>query len=195
MQIGKIQTRFPVTYDISEGQLYVVNNGVQPINIEGGSSYLVKAEVTLTDAQIKALPTTPIQVADAPGADKFISLIHAVIILDNVNGGYGNIAGGTSTLVSFGVGELVALQTASSLYVESDMGDFEFPSSSPFPIMFSAPANIGTGLFAAAGPADSNSVNNKPLYILGANGVNGNFTGGNAANTLKVTVYYVIVDL
>lgn len=156
----------------------------------GGSGYLVKSDlVTLDNAQILALPTTPIQIVAAPGENKFISLVQGVIILDNVAGAYGNITGGATTYIAFAVGN----QISSNLYIESDMGDMEFPGDSPYPIVFSTPANIGTGVFAAAGPSDAESVDNMPLYIKAQN--TGNFTGGHADNTLKVTVYYLVVDL
>lgn len=157
----------------------------------GGEQILLKSDtIILSDSQIKALPTTPVEVISAPGLNKFISLVQGIAILDNMAGGYSNIAGGTITVMFFTVGA----QVASNLYVESDMGDLEFPGSSPFPLIFSPSASIGTGLFAAAGPTDANSVNNQSLYITAANG-GSNFTGGNAANTLKVIVYYTVIDL
>ena len=51
-----------------------------------------KASVTLTDAQIKALPTTPINILPAPGAGMLHMLHGALFVADFSAGAYTNIA-------------------------------------------------------------------------------------------------------
>ena len=133
-----------------------------------GSSYLV-AEVTLTDDQIKALPTTPVEIVAAPGAGKYLQLIIASVYANFVSA-Y-NIDLGAYILNDNGNGfgsELFTIATAEPL---QNIFQVQMDGSSSAP----------------------NVIENKNLAVISFDGVN--LTGGNAANTLKVTVYYVIVDL
>jgi len=140
----------------------------------GGSSYLV-ASVELTDAQIKALPTTPIQLVAAQGAGKAIYILNANAVQKIVsNGFYTNI-------------------TATEFLLTTQSND-----NSVFIVDANALQEV-TGTWFCQGVVNSfsysNLMDNQPVRILMDNSGGGNFTGGNAANTLKVTVYYVVVDL
>src|SRR5687768_4998077 len=54
---------------------------------------MTTATVTLTDAQIKALPTTSVQLIAAPGANKYI-FVHGVSLVANIvtDGSYTNMS-------------------------------------------------------------------------------------------------------
>lgn len=159
--------------------------------------------VILTDAQIKALPTTPIELVAAPGANMKVKPIgltlrsnttagaytnidasYADLHLD-INGhyaSYGPVDDSTSTPVLTGVSNILGA-AGSVVY------DGVVPS-------LSATSVAGTSLYvqpdAFPGPA---TVLNQPLDLKMENNGSGNLTGGNAANTLKVVLYYVIEDL
>jgi hypothetical protein len=108
-----------------------------------------KRKLILTDAQIKALPTTPIDILQAPGAGKEIYPLFAIA---NFKCGsekevlYGNADVGNDKALNV-LGE----NTGLSLYIDNYTADYEDDM--------------------------------------------GNFTGGDAANTIEITVVYSIVDL
>src|SRR5690242_19531048 len=56
----------------------------------GGSSVVQTATKTLTDAQIKALPTTPIELVAAPGSGKVIWW-SMIVLRATIAGSYTNI--------------------------------------------------------------------------------------------------------
>lgn len=156
----------------------------------GGSSYLQMATVTLTDAQIKALPTTPVQVVAAPGVGKIIRPVLTTILLNNTGGAYTNVVDaslvlrlGTTWVSGVMLMETALLATAQNSWV------FQIPALAS-----------GSGTFAGEfvtvlqgntlSGQENQTLNIKDDYAGGSD-----YTGGNAANTLKVTVYYVVVDL
>lgn len=154
-------------------------------NLPAGYALLQKATVELTDAQIKALPTTPVQVVGAPGSGKAIVLISAVlstvIAVD-----YTNFDGTFSVLrLNYGSGDASINAVAEELLTGVGAGSVVVLGSQAY--------TDGSTIFASSnGPGD-----NLALTIVAANGnpSAGNFTGGNAANTLTVTVFYTTVDV
>lgn len=150
--------------------------------------------VILDDAQIKALPTSMVEVIPAPGSGKMIQFIGALWQADVRQGLYENInenCFGRFLLASgFRSGSEV-----SSLYdenVSAALCGFESINLVQF-IPNQRAHSSGTPIYAyMIGPKQD--AENRPLVILFDNG-GADFTGGNAANTLKVTVWYVEVDV
>lgn len=146
------------------------------INASGGSSLVLSETVTLTDAQIKALPTTPIQIVAAPGANKYIKYAGAVLVLDVTSGVYTNLNTSAMNLLRTGQNPLTV--DFSGAYLEDDSNVWVYQDTSV--------NNDGI-------PVVLSELENLAIEISSQN--TGNLTGGNAANTLKVTVYYVVVDI
>lgn len=161
----------------------------QPAGGGGGDSGISSVDVQLTDAQIKALPTTPIQLVAAPGANVMLELISATILVDAAAGAYTNVN---------------ALDASNALYVA--YGDDDFWAS-----QYINPTQLLTGaarravvvppytqfvdgsdpaMFAQANNATS--LANKALKLVALNAA-GNYTGGNAANTMSVRIRYATV--
>ena len=140
--------------------------------------------VILTDAQIKALPTTAIELVAAPGASKFIFLQSALIVSNCQAGTYisGDFAGGS---LGFSV-----VNSVSFSLLEGDLESLLTDTSQLGTVWFQG--NHATAKVAA--PKAMGDTVNQPLTLVAGNG-SGNYTGGNAANTLKVTVLYVIMDV
>src|SRR6266508_3161660 len=152
--------------------------------------YLQRAIVTLTDAQIKALPTTSVEIVAAPGAGKAIFPLAAWFRL-NWFADYENIASSSLLTVQAGIqfGALFALLDN----VNSDV-DVLLASGGPagtnawLPLASRASGSLSIGI---AGFNDA-VIENLPLLFQCANGGEGPLTGGHANNTLKVTVYYIV---
>lgn len=139
--------------------------------------------VELTDAQIKALPVTSIQIVAAPGAGKMIHYISGQLTSDTTEGEYANIH--ADAIIGFDAG-----------YAVSNTID-ENPSSKVSALLqYGDPATVPQ-LTAITTPVvdEVNTLENKPLKLVFNNNGADDLTGGNAANTLKVTVIYAIVDL
>lgn len=145
--------------------------------IGGGSSgsYLV-AEVTLTNSQILNLFTTPIEIVPAPGVGKIIHIISGNYIVNTVAGNYTPAGGPGSTDAPLYI---------NTNYMASPSGQAGLDEAPNIYYM-----NLTINQIVSNIPAST--FKNFPLVIKNAVG---NYTGGNSANTLKVTVYYVIVDL
>jgi hypothetical protein len=149
---------------------------------------IYKRKVTLTDAQIKALPTTSIDLVDAPGAGKMI-LPHAVrYVLNNEAGAYTNLDGTTCLLVTK-VGGLIL----NSVYDENAEGNFG-AAYKWFMICMLSQNVIGGATYAYS--VGATPTENEPLKLVLANGSPsiGDLTGGHADNSMKITVFYSIVD-
>lgn len=130
----------------------------------------------LTDEQIKALPTTPVQILPAPGANKICWVIGSYAHFKS-SGAYAN----------FGLPSHLNVGPASPA---------DAFCSQQADIILSVASNVNSPLLPAGpnGTADADVVN-KPITIYVDNGGAGVFTGGNAANALSVTVLYTIIDV
>lgn len=151
--------------------------------------------VTLTDAQIKALPTTPVQIVPAPGVDQFLILLNAVLRANTAGGAYTNVSSDNFSYLRFWYGA----NDFASLKTDRSFGGFDLASTlidgriTLFPQMqllsIASPLTfVGPDIYATS------DVAGQPLVLVGANTA-GNFTGGNAANTMHVAVHYLVESL
>ncbi len=152
------------------------------------SGGLLSATVELTDAQIKALPTTGIEIVAAPGAGKAIDIISCIVSTNFVTA-YTNI---TDASLSFldNDGSEIGLTLPTTVILGTTT---RYIGKMTTPLVF-----LGSGSFDGSfitQPTSFADIENKPIVIKDYYAGVSNYTGGNAANTLKVTVYYVVVDL
>ena len=130
----------------------------------------MKVEITLTDAQIKALPTTPIVVLANPGG-KVYQPLYVQIFADFTAGAYTNVnAGVFTTVYSMGRDQDTA-QRSGDFFTDNGGVSYFFMPLEPT-------------------PASWDYQDADPITLEISNAANGNFTGGNAANTMKVIVTY-----
>ena len=164
--------------------------GANPPGSPGGDSLVLSATVELTDAQIKALPTTGIEIVAAQGSGKIIVPVSCTIVTNIVTDGYDN----QSADIKVGIPIAGSNTLNSGSWVVFDADGYGVFGSQGEKYYFNL--QIGQNLDdGQTQPSDFGSnADNVALKIKVTNAL-GNLTGGNAANTLKVTVYYTVVDL
>jgi hypothetical protein len=167
------------------GNFDSLNVAGSPVVTESTVAVLSRT-VTLTNAQIKALPTTWPELVPALGAGKAISFISAIAWLDAMAGAYTNVdASATLQVCIASVGSTVPDSVPDLLGDDSDVYAMDF-----VPTLF-----VSGGLVTSNSYYSRSTVDNVPVQLVGSNASNGDFTGGNPANTLKVTVLYSVIDL
>ena len=156
-------------------------------------------QVVLTDAQIKALPTTAIEIVPAPGAGKALFPVFAWWYV-KWTADYSNIG----NLSRIGIGYVGSLSGVLTQFEEangSQVSNLLVDGAShpaAMGLLSVAPASANPAFLVAVGQfQDDPGVTNTGLEIYGVNtgSLSGDFTGGDAANVISVTVFYIIVDI
>jgi hypothetical protein len=168
------------------------------------AAQILTKTVTLTDAQIKALPTTPIALVASPGSGYFISPIGVVLVVDAVAGAYSNIDAAGWLGVEY------AAAYAFVGYVGNDASITNaLIGATALTDLLTNGAKVSVNLAPFEATEDINqsagqwgpmpvlqaltSKENRAISIHINNNGSGVLTGGNAANSLIVTVLYVVI--
>lgn len=162
----------------------------------GGSSLVQVALVVLDNDQIKALPTTAVTLVAAPGTGKVLRFLAASAVARFSSGAYATVTVGS------GVGDSMQLSISSvsgtgsvsvaAIYSEWYSGVFTFAGDQI--IDFVPRQAIDSGVPLSIETLLAPHENGALKLVVAGNG-GSNFTGGNAANTLTVATYYVVLDL
>lgn len=154
--------------------LWLDTSGVLHQYADGAEVAITRQQTTtLTNAQMLALRAAPITVVTAPGAGKWIEFVSAVLIFNHT----GNYTTSTDPLQFKYVDG--SGQAASESIDESD-----FLALGGDTIIWAASSSVGgSPVISAAG-----TLSNAPIVLH--NTGNGEYTGGDAANTIKVIVTY-----
>lgn len=172
-----------------------------------GFALMRMATVTLTDAQIKALPTTPVEIIPQPGSGKTIIPLNGVITF-NITTGYTNLGwDGIGGIISLylNIGSILAYTPIDTAGVNSSLAGVNnnswWMNSGNNRVYENTDPDVVWGIYVAGQGKVFDAQNNTALVLYldnytAAYETNlGNLTGGDSANTLKVTVYYTIIDL
>ncbi len=180
--------------------LVVVGAGGSAITVAANSIPLFRTTLTLTDAQIKALPTTPVTVITAQGSGFWIKVLGVtyqshvqttaytnfdatytdlhLVITGGYYASYGPVNDATTTPALVEIHDILAVLNDSIIEVGQ-------PSQSAI-----GASATTAGYVTQTNFIGSSAVDNQPLQVAMDNNGTGNLTGGSGGNTLKVTVYW-----
>jgi hypothetical protein len=156
--------------------LYADSNGVQSVDSAGAATNVtnaVKQKTTvLTNAQVLALRATPITLVAAPGTGKILELVSALLVFDRT-AAYTETTDNLAIKYTDGAGQAVSETIETTGFVDA-AADAVMPVK---PITSAV-------ILASAGV-------NKALVLH--NTGDGEFGGGNAANTVTAIVNYRVI--
>lgn len=155
-----------------------------------GNVFVKRATRAFNNAEIKALPTHCLQIVAAPAAGKMILPIVVAGSCDVTAGVYTNVD--TTADHGFVVG---AAPEGSNgvVQISKPFGAGMLTDNSGVNALASIALGISDGTNTMQALASNHD--GVALSVAIDNGVLGNLTGGNAANALTITVWYVVVDL
>lgn len=171
------------------------------------TAVIYSATVTLTDAQIKALPSTFPEIVAAPGANKVIKFESGFVSVDCQAGAYTNVDVAAAQLSFYISDQVSALCANSAAYGLA--GNLLTDDSDVVYAVFTTQARVaGTVASGDGSPGTvvASSVHSgrvrsltdaidTPLIFGMENASAGDLTGGHADNVMIVRVNYTIIDL
>lgn len=151
------------------------------------------AKVTLTNAQVLALVTTPVEIIPAPGANKAAVIRSVTIKLKDYAADYTNIDPAAVIRIADPATFLSAVTFLKESANSAVSNLLAFGSDTIAIVNQYSPINSSESVGFFTGNATD--FENKGMSIFLTNGGSGNLTGGDAAQSLVVIADYYIADL
>lgn len=175
----------------------IVGNGGADVTVDPTIAVIHFVTVTLTDAQVKALPTTPIQIIPPQGSGKRIRLFGASYRAKIGSGAYTNIDP-AAYLVLSAPSEAVWVSgvvpndiSVSFTYLTTLLGTAQYSVADLLPYAHASTPAADWGPIPQVNIPNINYDNVAVQLILNNNGA-GNLTGGNVLNSFVVTAYFSV---
>lgn len=154
------------------------------------------ASLTLTDTQVKSLPTTPVELVAAPGVDR-IAIPTLALVYFHHTADYSNIdPNAVLGIGSFeGGDEFLSVLRSGQGLSEAQVESLLAVGQSRLAVYSLYAATDGVSLYAAVrsiGPIADYA--NQPLNLTAYNEASGDFTGGHPDNTVSVNLVYLVFN-
>jgi hypothetical protein len=147
---------------------------------------ILQANATLTNDQIINLPSSLVEILPAPGANKMI-LFHSAVFHHNFSAGAYTDAGGYRIIIVYGdYAAEASILTLFNINPRDEISIVRQPG-------FNTSIPSWSGFEETSVPFAKSSIINQPLKLYSDKPAP--YTGGNAANTLVIDIYYSIIDL
>jgi hypothetical protein len=146
------------------------------------------------DGTIQTLPTTPVQIIAAPGAGKIILPLTAILTI-NLAAAYDNIQNFASLTIQAG-GTPLSLLVDDSGETLGRLSQLLDATPGDYIAIFALKPGLFNESWSYLGDVyQAVTFENQAFSLVLDNIAGGNLTVGNAANTLKVTVLYTVIDV
>ncbi len=153
---------------------------------------MLALKLTLTNAQIKALPTTEIQLLAAPGAGKIIVPIFCTLHL-TWTADYTNLEAYPNSFLNLSYGP--GLIGTFAAFPMTDFRDLLNAGQDTWGTLLALTSFDALNMGGTPSGFLDPGIANKSLVIHAPNGILGDFTGGDAANKMEINLFYAIADI
>lgn len=159
--------------------------------ISGGGGGIQTATLTLTNAQILTLPTTAVQVIAAPRSGVMLVPVGTMVSANTTAAVYTNVTVAPTTALNVSYGNTVPPSASFNIAVlqETNCTIFGAQAKQQFVASVGASDDGNGGLF----PPGGHDFSATGIFVSATN--TGNFTGGNAANSILVSVAYYLAQV
>jgi hypothetical protein len=193
-QINGLALRVPDTPTFSVGP-FIADLATRS-EAGGGIQTVYSVTVTLTDAQIKALPTTAVEMVAAQGAGKVVLPVSVFAVADTTAGAYALNASEVSWNIAWNSSPQIRYIGATNGGVASLLTTPQIGFTS---FLVGASLSQGTGDFTGEILSVSggflSQAENLALVIKDDWDGASDYTNGDPANTMKITILYTIIDV
>ena len=160
--------------------------------ISNGSGQVVsvfQASAVLTNAQLLALPTTPLVLVPPPGAGLLLRFMGGFVSKDFTAGAYANVGGNAAMYFVY---DTVSVFDVAS-YLEDGGGTLGWMAGASVRQMNYGPQAQTLGTAGTVLPVPSGADLRDTNIGFSIDNGGQNFTGGDAANTMLVSTFYTVV--